>query len=121
MKTTEIIFNNLAYLKVMQETVLQSKNHVQFLATAAVGVAPQLVENLKSVCETLQAVADAVEHQMTYNREMRVKYATEVALKNQAYDFIATQKLVQKFATHRAAYPERLYIDLQGSDILRGK
>ena len=104
----------------MQETVLQSKNHVQFLSTAAAGLAPQLVENLKSVSETLQAVADALENQIVFNRDVRICFAREVALKNQAYDFIAQQKAVQKFATHRAAYPERLYIDLQGSDILNG-
>lgn len=89
MKTTDLIFENQKVLNAMQNLVLQSKKHIEFLAANA----PEIRTNLESVAETMQTLADMLEKQIVFNRDTRNKFAKECACKNQAYDFIATEKL----------------------------
>ena len=115
MKTNDSILENQKVLNAMQNSVLQSKKHIEFLAANA----PEIRTNLESVAETLQTLADMLKNQIAFNRGIRFKFAKERACKNQAYGFIATEKLVGRFRTFCEIYPTTLYIGLTGVDILQ--
>lgn len=117
MKTTDLIFENQKVLNAMQNLVLQSKKHVEFLAANA----PEIRTNLESIAESLQTGVGILENQIVFNRDTRNKFAKEVACKNQAYDFIAAEKLVGRFKTFCECYPTNLYIGLTGADIMKDK
>lgn len=106
MKTTDLILENQKALNALQEMLLQTKKHVEFLAVNA----PEIRTNLESVAENMQTLADMLENQIVFNRDTRSKFAKEVACKNQAYDFIATENLIGRFKTFCECYPTNLYI-----------
>lgn len=110
MKTTDLILENQKVLNAMQNLVLQSKKHIEFL----VANAPEIRTNLESVAESMQTLADMLENQIVFNRDTRIKFAKECACKNQAYDFIVTEKLIGRFKTFCESYPTNLYIGLTG-------
>lgn len=118
MKTTDLIYENQKVLNAMQNLVLQSKKHIEFLAVNA----PEIRTNLESVAESMQTLADMLENQIVFNRDTRNKFAKEIACKNQAYDFIATEKnLSGRFKTFCECYPTNLYIGLTGVETLQDK
>lgn len=117
MKTTDLIFENQKVLNAMQEMLLQTKKHVEFL----VANAPEIRNNLESISESLQTGVGILENQIVFNRDTRDKFAKEVACKNQAYDFIATEKLIGRFKTFCECYPTNLYIGLTGAEIMKDK
>lgn len=117
MKTTDLILENQKVLNAMQNLVLQSKKHIEFLAANA----PEIRTNLESVAESMQTLADMLENQIVFNRDTRIKFAKECACKNQAYDFIATEKLIGRFKTFCESYPTNLYIGLTGVETLKDK
>lgn len=117
MKTTDLIYENQKLLNAMQNLVLHSKKHIEFLAANA----PEIRTNLESVAETMQTLAYIVEKQIVFNRDMSIKFAKECACKNQAYDFIAAEKLVGRFKTFCECYPADLYNGLTGVDKLQDK
>lgn len=87
MKTTDLILENQKVLNALQEMLLQTKKHVEFLAAGS----PDIRANLESIAESLQTGVDILENQIVFNRDTRNKFAKEVACKNQAYDFIAAE------------------------------
>lgn len=97
--------------------LLQSKKHIDFLAVNA----PEIRASLESIAESLQTGVDILENQIVFNRDTRIKFAKECACKNQAYDFIATEKLIGRFKTFYECYPTNLYIGLTGADIMQDK
>ena len=111
MKTTDLIYKNQKVLNAMQNLVLQSKKHIEFLAVNA----PEIRTNLESVAESM------LENQIVFNRDTRNKFTKEVACKNQAYDFIAAEKLVGRFKTFCECYPTNLYIGLTGVETSQDK
>lgn len=117
MKTTDLIFQNQKVLNALQELLLQSQKHVDFLAANA----PEIHASLESIAESLQTGIDILENQIVFNRDTCNKFAKEVACKNQAYDFIATEKLVGRFKTFCECYPTNLYIGLTGFEIMKDK
>ena len=117
MKTTDLILENQKVLNALQEMLLQTKKHVDFLATNA----PEIRASLESIAESLQTGIDILENQIVFNRDTRNKFAKEVACKNQAYDFIAAEKLVGRFKTFCECYPTNLYIGLTGVETLQDK
>lgn len=117
MKTTDLIFQNQKVLNALQEMLLQSKKHIDFLATNA----PEIRASLESIAESLQTGVDILENQIVFNRDTRNKFAKEVACKNQAYDFIAAEKLIGRFKTFCECYPTNLYIGLTGVETLQDK
>lgn len=117
MKTTDLILENQKVLNALQEMLLQTKKHVEFLAANA----PEIRSNLESIAESLQRDVDILENQIVFNRDTRIKFAKEIACKNQSYDFIAAEKLVGRFKTFCECYPTNLYIGLTGVDIMKGK
>lgn len=108
---------NEKVLNALQEMLLQTKKHVDFLATNA----PEIRTSLESIAESLQTGCDILENQIVFNRDARNKFAKEVACKNQAYDFIAAEKLVGRFKTFCECYPTNLYIGLTGAEIMKDK
>lgn len=106
MKTTDLIYQNQKALNAMQNLVLQSKKHLEFLAARA----PEIRTNLESIAESMQTLADMLENQIVSNRDTRIKFAKECACKKQAYDFIATEKLIGCFRTFCECYPTNLYM-----------
>lgn len=117
MKTTDLILENQKVLNALQEMLLQTKKHVEFLAANA----PEIRNNLESIAEILQTGVGILENQIVFNRDTRNKFAKEIACKNQAYDFIATEKLIGRFKTFCECYPTNLYIGLTGVETLQDK
>jgi hypothetical protein len=117
MKTTDLIYENQKKLNAMQDLVLQSKKHIEFLAANA----PEIRTNLESVAESMQRFADMLENQIVFNRDTRVKFAKEFACKNQAYDFIGTEKLIGRFKTFCECCPTNLYAGSTGVEIMQDK
>ena len=115
--TNERFALNAKVLNQLQETLLTSKKHVEFLAANA----PEIRTSLESIAESLQTGCDNLENQIVFNRDTRNKFAKEVACKNQAYDFIAAEKLVGRFKTFCECYPTNLYIGLTGVETLKDK
>lgn len=114
MKTTDLLYQNQKVLNALQEMLLQTKKHVEFLAAGS----PEMRTNLESIAESLQKGVDILENQIVFNRN---KFAKEIACKNQAYDFIATEKLIGRFKTFCECRPTNLYIGLTGVDIMKDK
>lgn len=77
-----MILENQKVLNAAQNLVLQSKKHIEFLATNA----PEIRYNLESVAESMQTLANMLEKQIMFNRDIRIKFANEIACKNQAQD-----------------------------------
>ena len=117
MKTTDLIYQNQKVLNALQEMLLTSKKHVEFLAANA----PEIRTSLESIAESLQTGCDILENQIVLNRDTRNKFAKEVACKNQAYDFIAAEKLIGRFKTFCECYPTNLYIGLTGVEVMKDK
>ena len=117
MKTTDLLYQNQKVLNALQEMLLQSKKHIDFLATNA----PEIRASLESIAESLQTGVDILENQIVFNRDTRNKFAKEIACKNQAYDFIAAEKLIGRFKTFCECYPTNLYIGLTGVETLQDK
>lgn len=122
MKTTDLLYQNQEVLNALRELLLQSKKHIEFLATNAPKIRVSLVRvSLESIAESLQTGVDIMENQIVFNRDTRNEFAKEVALKNQAYDFIAAEKLIGRFKTFCECYPTNLYIGLTGVETLQDK
>lgn len=117
MKTTDLILENQKVLNALQEMLLQSKKHIEFLAAGS----PEIRTNLESIAESLQTSVGILENQIVFNRDTLNKFAKEVACKNQAYDFIAAEKLIGRFKTFCECYPTNLYIGLTGVETLQDK
>lgn len=117
MKTNDLIYQNEKVLNALQEMLLQTKKHVEFLAD----VSPEIRASLESIAESLQTGVGILENQIVFNRDTRNKFAKEVACKNQAYDFIAAEKLIGRFKTFCECYPTNLYIGLTGVETLQDK
>lgn len=117
MKTTDLLYQNQKVLNALQEMLLQTKKHVEFLAAAS----PEMRTNLESIAKSLQTGVGILENQIVFNRDTRNKFAKEVACKNQAYDFIAAEKLIGRFKTFCECYPTNLYLGLTGVETLQDK
>jgi hypothetical protein len=117
MKTTDLILENQKVLNAMQEMLLYTKEHVEFLAAGS----PEMRTNLESIAKSLQTGVDILENQIVFNRDTCIKFAKECACKNQAYDFIVTEKLIGRFKTFCECYPDNLYIGLTGVEIMKDK
>lgn len=114
MKTTDLLYQNQKVLNALQEMLLTSKKHVEFLAANA----PEIRTSLESIAESLQTGCDILENQIVFNRDTRNKFAKEVACKNQAYDFILTENLLNRFNLFCRCYGVEKYKDKTGFDII---
>lgn len=117
MKTTDLLYQNQKVLNALQEMLLQTKKHVEFLEANS----PEIRTNLQSIAESLQKGVDNLENQIVFNRDTRIKFAKQTARKSQAYDFIAAENLVGRFKTFCKCYPINLYIGLTGVETSQDK
>lgn len=106
------------------KAVSETTKHVEFLAAAY----PEIRTNLQTIAETLQVVHHSLgtvcelsEMQEKVHKQTVSKFELEKACKNQAYDFIATEKLIGRFKTFCECYPTNLYIGLTGVETLQDK
>lgn len=117
METTDLIYQNQKVLNALQEMLLQSKKHIDFLAANV----PEIRSSLESIAKSLQTGIDVLENQIVFNRDTRNKFAKEVACKNRAYDFIAAEKLIGRFKTFCECYHTNLYIGSTGVETSKDK
>lgn len=117
MTTTDSIYQNHQVMNALKEMLLQSKKHIEFLAASS----PENRTNLESIAESMQTGIDILENQILFNLDIRIRFAKEKACKNQAYDFIVTEKLIGRFKTFCECYPLNLYNQLTGADIMKRK
>lgn len=73
MKTTDLLYQNQKVLNALQELLLQSKKHIDFLATKV----PDIRANLESIAESMQTGVYILENQIVFNRDTRDKFARE--------------------------------------------
>lgn len=119
--TNERFTLNAKVLNQLQETLLTSKKHVEFLEANV----PEIRANLQSIAETLETVVSVLENQIYFNRDnasivekLNGKFELEKACKNQAYDFIMTERLIGRFRLFGHCYPVETYLNKTGLDIL---
>lgn len=112
---------NAKVLNQLQETLLTSKKHVEFLAANA----PEIRTNLQSIAESLQTAVGVLERQIYFNRDnaaivekLNGKFELEKSCKNQAYDFILTENLLNRFNLFCRCYGVEKYKDKTGLDII---
>lgn len=110
--TNERFALNAKVLNQLQETLLTSKKHVEFLAANA----PEIRTNLQSIAETLETVVSVLENQIYFNRDnaaivekLNGEFELEKSCKNQAYDFILTERLLNRFKLFCSCYPVSTY------------
>lgn len=115
MNNVKSLSENIA--KVVSETT----KHVEFLAAAY----PEIRTNLQTIAETLQVlhhslgtVCELSEIQEKVHERTVSKFELEKACKNQAYDFIMTEKLIGRFGLFGRCYPVETYLNKTGLDIL---
>jgi hypothetical protein len=110
--TNERFTLNAKLLNQLQETLLTSKKHVEFLEANE----PEIRTNLQSIAETLETVVSVLENQIYFNRDnaaivenLNGKFELEKSCKNQAYDFILTERLLNRFKLFCSCYPVSTY------------
>lgn len=103
------------------KAVSETTKHVEFLAADC----PEISTNLQTIAKTLQVVHLSLgtvcklsEMQEKVHQQTVSNFELEKACKNQAYDFILTERLLNRFKTFCECYPTNLYIGLTGADIL---
>lgn len=103
------------------EAVSETIKHVEFLAAAY----PEIRTNLQTIAETLQVVHHSLgtvcelsEMQENAHKQTVQKFELEMACKNQAYDFILTERLLNRFKLFRSCYPVSTYDKKTGCDII---
>lgn len=106
------------------KAVSETTKHVEFLAAAY----PEISTNLQTIAEALQVVHHSLgtvcelsEMQEKVHKQTVSKFELEKACKNQAYDFIAAEKLIGRFKTFCECYPTNLYNGLTCVETLQDK
>lgn len=103
------------------KAVSETTKHVEFLAAAY----PEIRTNLQTIAETLQVVHHSLgtvcelsEMQENAHKQTVQKFELEKSCKNQAYDFILTERLLNRFKLFCSCYPVSTYNEQTGADIL---
>lgn len=103
------------------KSLSETTKHVEFLAAAY----PEIRTSLQTIAETLQVVHHSLgtvcelsEMQEKVHKQTVSKFELEKAYKNQAYDFILTERLLNRFKTFCSCYPVSTYNEKKGADIL---
>ena len=77
-----------------------------------------IAETLQVVHHSLGTVCELSEMQEKVHKQTVSKFELEKARKNQAYDFIMTEKLIGRFGLFGHCYPVETYLNKTGLDIL---
>lgn len=115
MNNVKSLSENIA--KAVSETTKQ----VEFLAAAY----PEIRTNLQTIAETLQvvhhslgAVCELSEMQENVHKQTVSEFELEKSCKNQAYGFILTERLLNRFKLFCSCYPVSTYDKKTGCDII---
>lgn len=115
MNNVKSLSENIA--KVVSETT----KYVEFLVAAY----PEIRTKLQTIAETLQVVHHSLgtvcelsEMQEKVHKQTVSNFELEKACKNQAYDFIMTEKLIVRFGLFEYCYPIETYLNKMELDIL---
>ena len=94
------------------KAVSETTKYVEFLAATY----PEIRTNLQIIAETLQVVHHSLgtvcelsETQENVHKQTVSNFELEKACKNQAYDFILTERLLNRFKTFCSCYPVSTY------------
>lgn len=119
--TNEKFTLNAEMLSKVKESILTSKEHIEFLAANA----PEIRTNLQSIAETLESVVRVFENRIYFNRanaaiveRLSNDCELEMSCKNQAYDFILTERLLNRFKLFCSSHPVSTYYKKTGCDII---
>lgn len=103
------------------KAVSETTKHVEFLAAAYL----EICTNLQTIADTTQVlhhslgtVCELSEMQEKVHKQTVSEFELEKAYKNQAYDFIITEKLYGRFRLFKQCYPVETYLNKTGFDIL---
>ena len=103
------------------KAVSETTKHVEFLAASY----PEIRANLQTIAETLQVVHHSLgtvcelsEMQENVHKQTVSKFELEKACKHQAYDFILTENLLNRFNLFCKCYGVEKYKDKTGFDII---
>lgn len=103
------------------KAVSETTKHVEFLAAAY----PEIRTNLQTIAETLQVVHHSLgtvcelsEMQEKGHKQTVSDFELEKACKNQAYDFILTENLLNRFNLFCRCYGVEKYKDKTWLDII---
>lgn len=103
------------------KAVSETTKYVEFLADAY----PEIRTYLKTIAEALQVVhhssgtvCELSEMQEKVHKQTVSGFELERACKNQAYDFIMTEKLIGRFGLFRHCHPVETYLNKTVLDIL---
>lgn len=106
MNNVRLLSENIA------KAVSETTKHVEFLAAAY----PEIRTNLQTIAETLQVVHHSLgtvcelsEMQENVHKQTVSEFYFEKACKNQAYAFILTERLFNRFKTFCSCYPVSTY------------
>lgn len=91
-------------------TLAQCVDNVNWVIKDGENLSTPQEQLLQSVNETLQLVIKHISNDQ--------QYEIEKACKNQAYDFILTERLLNQFKLFCSCYPVNTYIDKTGRDII---
>lgn len=92
------------------KAVSETTKYVEFLAAAY----PEIRTNLQVVQHSLGTVCELSEMQENVHKQTVSKFEVEKACKNQAYDFILTERLLNRFKTFCSCYPVSTYNEKNG-------
>lgn len=99
----------------------ETTKHVEFLAAAY----PEIRTNLQTIAETLQilhhslgTVCELSEMQEKVHKQTVSEFELEKSCKNQAYDFILTERLLNRFKLFCSCHPVSTYDKKTGCDII---
>lgn len=87
------------------KAVSETTKHVEFLEAAY----PEIRTNLQVVHHSLGTVCELSEMQEKVHKQTVSDFELEKALKNQAYDFILTERLLNRFKLFCSRYPVSTY------------
>lgn len=103
------------------KAVSETTKHVEFLEAAY----PEIRTNLRTIAETLQVVHHSLgtvcelsEMQEKVHKQTVSNFELEKSCKNQAYDFILTERLLNRFELFCSSYPVSTYDKKTGCDII---
>lgn len=103
------------------KAVSETTEHVEFLAADY----PEIRTNLQTIAETLQVVHHSLgtvcelsEMQEKVHKQTVSKFELEKSCKNQAYDFILTERLLNRFKLFCSCNPVSTYDKKTGCDII---
>ena len=107
--------NNVKSLsKSIAKAISETTKHVEFLADTY----PEIRTNLQTIAETLQVAHHSLGTVCELFEMQEKAHKLEKACKNQAYDFILTERLLNRFITFCSGYPVSTYNEKTGLDIL---